>query len=92
MGGPHDQSVHRPYAALLLRGSPGILFLAHAGLKFFVFGIPCFVGFFASLGLPAILSYAVIVPERLGGWARILGTYPPLATLPLAAEIRPSIA
>ncbi|QIE29264.1 hypothetical protein SBC2_73400 (plasmid) [Caballeronia sp. SBC2] len=33
-----------PYAALILRVSLGILFLAHVGLKFVVFSIPGFVG------------------------------------------------
>jgi hypothetical protein len=41
-----------PYAALILRLSLGILFLAHVALKIFVFTIPGFVGYFGSLGLP----------------------------------------
>jgi putative oxidoreductase len=41
-----------PYAALILRLSLGILFLAHVALKIFVFSIPGFVGYFGSLGLP----------------------------------------
>jgi len=76
-----------PYAALLLRVSLGVLFLAHVGLKVFVFSIPGFVGYFASLGLPAILAYAVIALELLGGIALILGIYAPWVALPLAAEM-----
>ncbi len=76
-----------PYAALLLRVSLGILFLAHVGLKFFVFSIPGFVGYFGSLGLPAPLAYAVIALELLGGLALILGIYAPLVALPLALEM-----
>jgi putative oxidoreductase len=76
-----------PYAALLLRVSLGVMFLAHVGLKFFVFTIPGFVGYFGSLGLPAILAYAVIALELLGGIALILGIYASLVALPLALEM-----
>ena len=76
-----------PYAALLLRVSLGILFLAHVALKVFVFTIPGFVGYFASLGLPAIAAYAVIALEFLGGVALILGVYAPWVALPLALEM-----
>lgn len=76
-----------PYAALLLRVSLGILFLAHVGLKLFVFTIPGFVGFFASLGLPAIAAYLTIVLEVVGGLALILGIYASWIALPLAVEM-----
>lgn len=81
-----------PFAALLLRISLGILFLAHVGLKLFVFTIPGFVGFFASLGLPAIAAYLTIVLELVGGIALILGVYAPWIALPLAAEMFGTIA
>ena len=76
-----------PYAALLLRVSLGIMFLAHVGLKLFVFSIPGFVGYFGSLGLPAVLAYAVIALELFGGLALVLGVYAPLVALPLALEM-----
>ncbi len=76
-----------PYAALILRVSLGILFLMHVSLKLFVFTVPGFVGFFASLGLPAIAAYAVIALELLGGLALILGIYASWVALPLAAEM-----
>ncbi len=76
-----------PYAALLLRVSLGIMFLAHVALKIFVFTIPAFVASFASLGLPAILAYAVIALELLGGIALILGIYASWVALPLALEM-----
>lgn len=76
-----------PYAALILRVSLGLMFLAHAALKIFVFTIPGFVGYFASLGLPAILAYGVIALELLGGIALILGIYAPWVALPLALEM-----
>lgn len=81
-----------PLAALLLRVSLGIMFLAHVSLKIFVFGVPGFVGYFGSLGLPAALAYAVIVLELLGGIALILGVYAPRIALPLAVELLGTIA
>ncbi len=76
-----------PYAALLLRVSMGIMFLAHVYLKIFVFTIPGFIGYFGSLGLPPIVAYAIVALELLGGVALILGIYPSLVALPLAAEM-----
>ena len=76
-----------PYGVALLRVSLGILFLAHVGLKIFVFTIPGFVGYFASLGLPAIMAYATIALELLGGIALILGIYAPWVAIPLALEM-----
>ena len=62
-----------PYAALILRVTLGILFLAHAGLKLFVFTPAGTAGFFGSLGLPGWLAYVTILWEILGGLALILG-------------------
>lgn len=76
-----------PLAALLLRVSLGILFLAHVGLKVFVFSVPGFVGYFASLGLPAIAAYLTIALEFFGGIALILGVYASWVALPLAVEM-----
>ena len=45
-----------PYAALTLRVSLGVMFIAHALLKLFVFSLPGTVGFFQSLGLPGVLA------------------------------------
>lgn len=76
-----------PYAALILRVSLGVMFLAHVWLKIFVFTVPGFVAFFGSLGLPAILAYGVIVLELLGGLALILGIYTGWVALALALEM-----
>jgi len=62
-----------PYAALLLRVSMGVLFLAHGLLKVLVFTPAGTAQFFASLGLPAILAYATIAAELLGSIALVLG-------------------
>jgi putative oxidoreductase len=64
-----------PYAALLLRVSLGGLFLAHAGLKFFVFTPAGTAKFFGSVGLPPELAYLVIAAEVLAGVALILGMW-----------------
>lgn len=72
-----------PYAALILRVSLGILFLAHAGLKLFVFTPAGTVQFFASLGLPGPLAYLVILAEIAGGAALILGAWSRIVSLAL---------
>lgn len=63
------------YAALLLRLSLGALFLAHAGLKFFVFTPAGAAKFFVSLGVPGPLAYVVLVAETLAGIALVLGIW-----------------
>lgn len=70
-----------PYAALILRLSLGILFLAHAGLKIFVFTPAGTAGFFSSLGLPGWLAYVTIAWELIGAVALILGVLPRLAAI-----------
>lgn len=72
-----------PYAALVLRLVLGILFLAHAGLKVFVFTPAGTAGFFASLGLPGWLAYVTIVWEIVGAVALIVGFWPRLAAIAL---------
>ncbi len=64
-----------PYAAFILRLSLGVLFLAHFGLKFFVFTPAGTAQFFQSLGLPGALAYLTMVAELLGAIALILGVY-----------------
>ena len=65
-----------PYAALLLRVSLGVMFLAHGlWLKVFVFTVPGTVGFFQSIGYPAAFAYLVILGEIAGGLALLLGVW-----------------
>lgn len=71
------------YAAFLLRVSSGVLFLFHGLTKLFVFTIPGTVGFFESLGLPAIVAYLTIIAEVGGGLALILGVATRLISAPL---------
>jgi len=70
-----------PYAALALRLVTGALFLAHGLTKLLVFTIPGTVGFFESLGLPAIVAYLTIIAEIGGGAALILGVATRLVSL-----------
>jgi putative oxidoreductase len=62
-------------AALLLRTALGVMFIAHALLKYFVFTPAGTVQFFQSLGLPGPLAYATIAAELIGGGLLIVGAY-----------------
>jgi putative oxidoreductase len=62
-----------PYAALVLRLSLGLMFVAHALLKLFVFTLPGTAQFFQSIGLPGFLGYAVFAAELVGGVLLIAG-------------------
>jgi putative oxidoreductase len=64
-----------PYAALLLRLTLGLLFLAHVSLKLFVFTPAGTAKFFGSVGLPGELAYVVIAAELLAAVALILGIW-----------------
>lgn len=68
-------------AAMLLRVALGVLFLAHAGLKIFVFTPAGAAGYFGSLGLPGALAYLTIAAEVLGGIALIIGFQTSLVSL-----------
>lgn len=70
-----DEAALAAYGALGLRVAIGLLFMAHGAIKLFVFTPAGTVGFFASLGLPAILAHATIWFEILGGLALVLGVY-----------------
>lgn len=72
------------YAATLLRLALGILFLAHAGLKLFVFTIPGTVGYFESIGFPGFFAHLVIAGELFGGLALLAGVMTRWASLGLA--------
>ena len=63
------------YAALLLRVTMGVAFIAHAYLKFAIFTPAGTVQYFQSLGLPGPLAYVVIAAEFFGGIALILGVW-----------------
>lgn len=64
-----------PYAATLLRVSLGIMFIAHALLKYVVFTLPGTMKFFESLGLPGPLAYVTFAAELIGGLLILGGVY-----------------
>lgn len=76
-----------PYAALLLRMSLGGLFLAHAGLKLFVFTPAGTAHFFASLGLPGWVGLVVIAAESAAGLALILGFHARMVALAMVPDL-----
>ena len=64
-----------PYAALLLRVSLGVMFIAHALLKILVFTLPGTAQFFDSVGFPGWAAYPVTAAELIGGVLLIAGVY-----------------
>ena len=64
-----------PWAALVLRVTLGVMFVAHALLKYAVFTLPGTAKFFESLGLPGPLAYVVFWAELVGGVLIIAGVY-----------------
>lgn len=72
-----------PWAALVMRITLGILFLAHFGLKAFVFTPAGTAKFFISLGLPGGLAYITMAWELVGAMALILGIWPRIAAVAL---------
>jgi putative oxidoreductase len=64
-----------PYAALVLRIALGVMFIAHAALKYYVFTMPGTVQFFQSIGLPGALAYFTVWAEFLGGVLILAGLY-----------------
>lgn len=76
------------YGTTLLRVSLGVMWIAHALLKWFVFTLPGTAQFFASVGLPGFLAYPVFAAELLGGFALVFGLYArqvSLALVPIMA-------
>ena len=69
------------YAALVLRLSLGVMFVAHGLLKLLVFGLAGTAGFFESIGFPGWTAYLVAPAEVLIGIALILGVYSRLVAL-----------
>lgn len=64
-----------PHAAFVLRIALGVMFIAHALLKYYVFTLPGTVQFFQSLGLPAALAYLTFWAELVGGLLILAGVY-----------------
>jgi putative oxidoreductase len=79
------------FAALVLRVSMGILFLAHAWLKIAVFTPAGTAQFFESIGFPGALAYVVIAAEVAGGIALIAGLWTRWVSLALIPILLGSI-
>jgi putative oxidoreductase len=75
------------YAALLLRWSLGVMFIANALLKWRVYTMPVTVANFRSIGLPGWLAYVVTTVELIGGGCLILGLAPRYVALLLVPLI-----
>ncbi len=78
-------------AALALRLSSGVLFLAHGWMKVSLFTIPGTVAFFESLGLPGFFAYLTILAGLGGGLLLIAGIAVRLVSLPLIAILLGSV-
>ena len=76
-----------PYAVFLLRVSLGALFLAHAGLKLFVFTPAGTERFFASLGVPGWVGLVVIAAEIIAGMALIVGFHARVVALVMIPDL-----
>jgi putative oxidoreductase len=78
-----------PYAALALRVSLGVMFIAHSLiLKYFIYTLPGTAQFFESLGLPAALAYLTFWAELIGGVLLVAGVasrWVALALVPILA-------
>lgn len=61
------------FAAVTLRTTLGVMFIAHALLKYFVFTLPGTATFFESLGLPGALGYVTFGTELIGGILLVAG-------------------
>jgi putative oxidoreductase len=64
-----------PYGLFVLRVALGVMFIAHALLKYVVFTIPGFAGFLAQVGYPSALAWPIFLAEIAGGLALVLGVY-----------------
>lgn len=62
-----------PYAALLLRLTFGIMLVSHGLMKVLVFTPAGTVGYFESLGIPAIFAWLTMAGEVGGGILILLG-------------------
>jgi putative oxidoreductase len=75
VGATSIRSASAELGTTLLRVSLGVMWIAHALLKLFVYTLPGTAQFFTSVGIPGVLAYPVFTVELLGGLALVLGIY-----------------
>jgi putative oxidoreductase len=78
-----NTSTSRELGITLLRVSLGVMWIAHAMLKYLVFTLAGTAQFFASVGLPGTLAYPVFAAELAGGVALVVGFFPRQVALAL---------
>jgi len=61
--------------AMVLRLGLGMMWIAHALLKWFVYTIPGFAGWLESQGLPVFMAWPVFLLELTGGIMILVGYY-----------------
>lgn len=61
------------YGAFLLRIALGLMWIAHALLKWFVFTLPGFAAWLEGQGLPGLMAWPVFLAELAGGIAIVAG-------------------
>ena len=66
-------AVPSAYGATVLRFALGIVMLAHAAAKYYLFTLPGTVKFFAQHGFPGWTVYPVFILEIVGGLLLVLG-------------------
>ena len=81
-----------PYGAFALRAALGVMFIAHAYLKYAVFTVPGFEGFLGSVGLPTFLAWPIILAELVGGLAILAGFYSRLVSVALLPVLLGALA
>ena len=64
-----------PYGVFVLRAALGVMWIAHALMKYVVFTVAGFGGFLAKVGFPAELAGPVIAIELVGGILILAGVY-----------------
>ena len=83
----HSQQIGaQSIGALVLRLALGVMFIAHAALKIFVFTLPGTAAFLASQGFPGWTAYPLVAAELGAGALLIAGVQVrlvSLATLPI---------
>ena len=72
-----------PYGLFLLRVALGVMFIAHALLKYVVFTMPGFAGFLGQIGYPAALAWPIFLAELVGGVLLVLGVWSRVVALAL---------